>query len=206
MAAFPTSPTDGQSILLNGITYTYAAATRSWTKSQTSGGIFTITMDTFTGDGSTISFPLSVIPAGKEFITVNIDGVTQLKSAFNVSTNTLTFTGTPSAGSVIEVKSVSNTGLTVLSGLNYDTFTGDGSTVSYLLSTSPAGKNYTIVVVGGIVQNKNNYSVNGNTLTFTTAPPSTAPIEITTLGPAAVTATNAATTGKAIAMSIVFGG
>ena len=206
MAAFPTSPTDGQSILINGVTYTYTAATRSWTKTQTSGGIFTVTMDTFTGDGATISFPLSVIPAGKEFVTVNIDGVTQLKSAFNLSTNTITFTGTPSAGAVIEVKSIANTGLTVLTGLIYDTFTGDGSTVNYTLSTVPAGKNYTMVSVGGIVQNKSNYSVANNIITFTTAPPNTAPIEVTTFGPAAVSAQNAATTGKSIAMSIVFGG
>jgi hypothetical protein len=205
MAAFPTNPTNGQSILINGITYTYASTTRSWTRTQTGGGIFNITSDTFVGDGATISYSLSVIPAGKEFVTVNIDGVLQLKSAFDLNTNVLTFTGIPAAGAVIEIKSVANSGLTVLTGLAYDTFTGDGTTSTFTLSTYPAGKNFTMVTVGGIVQNKSNYLITNNTISFTTAPPATAPIEVTTFGPAAVTGTNAATTGKAIAMSRVFG-
>ena len=148
----------------------------------------------------------STAPTENNIVTVNIDGVLQLKSAFNLNTNVLTFTGTPSAGSVIEVKSVSNSGLTVLTGLAYDTFTGDGSTINFTLSTYPAGKNFTMVTVGGIVQNKSNYLISTNVITFSTPPPNTAPIEVTTFGPAAVTGTNAATTGKAIAMSIVFGG
>lgn len=202
--AFPLSPVNGQVASVGGITYTYSSATSSWTR-QKASSVFTIVMDTFTGDGSTISFYLSVAPAGKEFVTVNIDGVNQLKSAFDLSGNTLTFTGTPAAGSVIEVKSIANTGLTVLSGLTYDTFTGNGVQTTYTLNTAPATKNYTIVTVGGIVQAKTNYNTTGNQLTFTAAPPVGAPVEVTTLGPAAVSNTTAATVSKAIAMSLVFG-
>lgn len=203
--AFPSSPSDGQTALVNGITYTYSSATQSWARTQNAGGVFTVVVDTFAGDGATVTYYLSVIPAGKEFVTVNIDGVTQLRSAFNLANNTLTFTGTPAPDAVIEVKSIANTGLTVLSGLSYDTFTGDGVTVNYTLSAAPAGKNYTMITVGGIVQNKNNYAITSNLLTFSTAPPSTAPIEVTTFGPAAVSATNAATVGKSVAMSLIFG-
>ena len=204
--AFPSSPSNGQTALINGITYTYSSATQSWARTQNAGGVFTSVTDTFTGDGTTITYYLSIIPTGKEFVSVNIDGVTQLKSAFNINSNVLTFTGTPVAGAVIEVKSIANTGLTVLTGLTYDTFTGDGVTVNYTLNTAPASKNFTMITIGGIVQNKSNYSILSNLLTFSTAPPNTAPIEVMTFGPAAVSSTTAATVSKSIAMSLVFGG
>lgn len=202
--AFPLSPTNGQVASVGGVTYTYDSDTSSWTR-QRASSVFTIVMDTFAGDGSTTSFYLSVTPAGKEFVTVNIDGVSQLKSAFDLSGNTLTFTGTPAAGAVIEIKSIANTGLTVLSGLVFDSFTGDGMQTVFTLNAAPTTKNYTIVTVGGIVQAKTNYSTTSNQLTFTTPPPAGAPIEITTLGPAAINTTTAATVSKAIAMSMVFG-
>lgn len=202
--AFPTSPINGQVASVGGVTYTYSSATSSWTR-QRASNVFTIVMDTFTGDGVTLSYYLSVIPAGKEFVTVNIDGVNQLKSAFDLSGNTLTFTGIPAAGAVIEVKSIANSGLTVLSGLNYDSFTGNGVQATFTLSAAPTTKNYTIVTVGGISQVKSTYSTTGNQLTFTTAPPAGAPIEVTTLGPASVNTVTAATVSKAIAMSLVFG-
>ena len=80
-------------------------------------------------------------------------------------------------------------GLGVLTGLVYDSFTGNGSTTAYTLTTTPTNKNFTIVSIGGLVQNKVNYSVSGTTLTFTTAPPNTSPIEVITLGPAITTST-----------------
>ena len=46
-----------------------------------------------------------------------------------------------------------------ITGLIYDTFTGDGSTVNYTLSTTPTTKYFTLVTIGGVVQNKTNYSV-----------------------------------------------
>jgi hypothetical protein len=63
-----------------------------------------------------------------------------------------------------------------------------------------------MITIGGIVQNKSNYSILSNLLTFSTAPPNTAPIEVMTFGPAAVSTTTAATVSKSIAMSLVFGG
>ena len=53
---------------------------------------------------------------------------------------------------------------------------------------SSTNKNFTIVTIGGITQEKVNYNVNGTTLTFITAPPNTSPIEVTTFGPAVNTA------------------
>lgn len=57
-------------------------------------------------------------------------------------------------------------------------FTGDGSTVSFTLSASSFGENYTFVYINGVYQNKNTYTVSGTTLTFSEAPPFTSVIEV----------------------------
>ena len=62
-----------------------------------------------------------------------------------------------------------------------DEFTGDGTTVAFTLSIAPSSKNYTFASVQGVMQPKSSYSVSGTTFTFSTAPPNTALIEITTL-------------------------
>jgi hypothetical protein len=73
------------------------------------------------------------------------------------------------------------TGLSTLTS-TVDTFTGDGSSVNFNLSTTPSSVNYTLVAVGGVLQPRSYYSVSGGSITFSTAPPSTAPIEVTTIG------------------------
>lgn len=240
--AFPSSPANGQIAIQNGITYVYASATNSWARASAILPTLSVVTDTFTGDGVTVSYTLSATPASKDFVSINIDGVSQLKTAYNITNNIVTFTGTPVLGAVIDIKTISTANTSALTGLTYDSFTGDGSTVNFTLSSTPTNKTFTHVVIGGITQNKATYSVLNNVITFSTVPPNTAPIEVTTFGPAitgAVAAgantqiqynnngsvagssgltfnntTNtlsiggvaAATTGKSIAMSIVFGG
>lgn len=190
--AFPISPTNGQTTTINGVTYTYDSSTASWTRIQRSFPSLSINVDTFISDGVTVSYVLGATPSSKEVISVNIDGVLQQKSAYNILANVLTLTGTPITGAIIEVKTIIASTATVITGLVYDTFTGDGTTTAYSLSTSPTTKYFTLVTVGGVVQNKANYSVTNNVLTFSTAPPITAPIEIVTFGPAVSSATTMA--------------
>ena len=57
-------------------------------------------------------------------------------------------------------------------------FTGNGVTVAFTLSSSSFGENYTFVYINGVYQNKDTYTVNGTTLTFSAAPPTTSKIEI----------------------------
>ena len=182
--AFPTSPTDAQVATVNGITYVYATSTNTWTRRASASAIFSVLTDTFTGDGTTTSFTLGTTPSSIDLVVVNIDGVLQQKSAYTIVNNVITFTGTPIVGAIIEVRSTISTNVGVLTGLVYDTFTGNGSTTAYTLSTSPASRNYTMVTVGGVVQAKSTYSVTGTTLTFSTAPPNTSPVEVVTFGPA----------------------
>ena len=72
------------------------------------------------------------------------------------------------------------TGLSQLTSTVND-YTGDGSTVSFALSATPASAAYTLVSVGGVMQPRSYYSVSGSTLTFSTAPPFGAFVEVTTL-------------------------
>ena len=185
--SFPASPTNGQISTINGITYIYTSSTNSWARASASLPSMSVTVDSFTGDGSTTSFTLSVTPANINMITVNIDGVFQQKSAFTLASSVITFTGTPIAGAIIEVRTTLAVPSSVLTGLSLDTFTGDGATTNFTLSQTPTSKNFTLVTVGGVVQQKTNYSTSGTTLTFNTAPPSTAPIEVMTFGPAITT-------------------
>ena len=57
-------------------------------------------------------------------------------------------------------------------------FTGTGSQTVFTLSTASLGENYTFVYINGVYQNKNTYTVNGTTLTFSEAPPLTSLIEV----------------------------
>jgi hypothetical protein len=57
-------------------------------------------------------------------------------------------------------------------------FTGTGSQTVFTLSATSLGEDYTFVYINGVYQNKNTYTVNGTTLTFSQAPPLTSLIEI----------------------------
>jgi hypothetical protein len=63
-----------------------------------------------------------------------------------------------------------------------DEFTGNGVQTDFTLSVTPTGKNYTFAVVQGIMQPKSSYTVTGAVLSFSSAPPNTALVEITTMG------------------------
>jgi hypothetical protein len=187
--AFPTSPSDGATATQNGIRYTYASATNSWTRSPASSSTLSVISDSFVGDGVTVAFTLSNTPISSDMVSCIVDGVPQLRGAFTLLSNVVTFTGTPANGALIEIRAMQVAGLGVLTGLVYDNFTGNGSTTAYTLSTQPTNKNYTIVTINGTIITKSVYSVSSTTLTFNNAPANSAVIEVITLGPAVNTST-----------------
>jgi hypothetical protein len=72
------------------------------------------------------------------------------------------------------------------STLAVQNFSGDNSTVAFVLSSSPLEEN-TFVMVEGVYQQKNTYSISGSTLTFSVAPPTgTTNIEVVTVGAVAI--------------------
>lgn len=59
-----------------------------------------------------------------------------------------------------------------------DAFTGNGSQVAFILSQVPLSKENTKVFVSGVYQSKSSYTISGNVLTFSEAPPTGAGIEV----------------------------
>ena len=154
------------------------------------------------------------------------DGVLQLKSAYNVSGNTITFTGTPANNSVVEITTFTGTNLSYYNR----TYTGDNTSTTFAATTGVSNASI-IVTENGIVQEPGvDYFISGANVVFTTAPSTGVKIGIRELASTAVVSGNiqiafdqanaaflqansaytkantSASTGKAIAMAIVFGG
>jgi hypothetical protein len=130
--AFPTSPTSGQIAVVDGISYTYTAATNSWKRQVVSFSSNSVlsnsaiqVVDTFTGTGSQTIFTLSVVPPSSSYISVTIDGATQLHSAYTLVGNFLTLSEAPFLNETIEVTSFVNGGDLYVSSIGSPTVLND---------------------------------------------------------------------------------
>ena len=173
----PGSPAAGY-FRYNSTTSQFEGYTSSW--GAIGGGSTTLNTDLFTGNGSTVDFTISQAIDNENKLIVFVDGVYQNPDAYSMPANTtLRFSAAPANGRKIAAYSVAG----VVSGtnLNIDSFTGDGSDTTFTLSITPVSENNTLVYVGGVYQQKSTYSVSGTTLTFSTAPPSGASIEVATM-------------------------
>lgn len=65
-----------------------------------------------------------------------------------------------------------------LRAVSLNTFTGNGSTVAYTITSTLGLENLTSVHINGVYQHKDTYSLSGTTLTFSEAPPFNAAIEV----------------------------
>lgn len=61
---------------------------------------------------------------------------------------------------------------------NIANFTGTGSAVTFTLPVSPLSENWINVYINGVYQFKNTFSLSGNVITFSAAPPFTSKIEV----------------------------
>ena len=173
----PGSPAAGY-FRYNSTTSQFEGYTTSW--GAIGGGSTTLNTDTFTGNGSTTDFTISQPISSVNNLIVFIDGVYQNPDAYSLPANTtLRFSAAPASSRKIAVYSVA--GVVQGTNLNIDSFTGDGSDTTFTLSITPVNENNTLVYVGGVYQQKSTYSVSGTTLTFSTAPPSGASIEVATM-------------------------
>ena len=98
----------------------------------------------------------------------------------------------PSTGTTDTVKLVAGSGITLTddgsnnvtigasssSSIAKDDFVGNGTQVAFNLSVEPFSTLFTSVYIAGVYQEKETYSITDSTLTFTTAPPDTASIEV----------------------------
>ena len=147
------------------------------------GGSSTITRDSFSGNGSTTGFTLSSAISDEANTQVYIDGVYQSKLNYSIAGNVVTFSTAPHTGTNnIEVINVAAVTVEAASGLNKNTFTGDGSTTGFTLSQAPTSEDFTFVFIQGVYQEKSTYVVAGSTITFSTPPQNNYTIEVMHLG------------------------
>lgn len=52
-----------------------------------------------------------------------------------------------------------------------DTYSGNGVATAFTMSVAPASTTSMLVVITGVTQDPSTYTINGTTLTFSTAPP-----------------------------------
>ena len=138
-----------------------------------------------TGDGATATFTLDFPVAQAGQILVSLDGIIQEPSfSYNISLSTgspkITFASAPSNGSRIFIVYLGRSSVSMVSALaspHIDEFNGDASTTAFTLTQTPSGNsaNNFLVFVDNVYQRYGSsyaYTVNGTTLTFTSAPPS----------------------------------
>lgn len=119
-------------LYVGGTIYQQGAAVAT----TTGNGLLT---NTFTAGGSSATFTLASTPADADQIAVWWDGIYQPKtSAWTLTTNQITFTEIPPAGSIIEIKVLAGTGaqrLSTLSDINFSSSPTDGQFLSYNSAT-----------------------------------------------------------------------
>lgn len=67
---------------------------------------FDVTLDTFTGNGASNSYTLSVTPTNEDHTIAVVDGVVQLKTSYSITGNTISFGANLASNSVLEVTTI----------------------------------------------------------------------------------------------------
>jgi len=136
----------------------------------------TLNSNQFTGTGSQTDFTLTQeVDEDKSFVF--LQGIYQEKSTYSISGTTLTFTTAPQNGYSIEVITVGEVSM-LPDTIDIDNFSGTGSQVDFVLTSTPSTENAIDVYINGLYQQKDTFSLSGNTLTFSTAPPNGSTIEV----------------------------
>ena len=167
--------TDGAIEVYNGSAWT-AVGTGSSNK----------VLNTFTGDGSTTAFTLTVTPANEDALMIFIDGVYQEKGDYVLNNAVLTLDTAPASGEKIACHITTASVHDGTSAVNQQ-FTATAGQTAFTLSSAPGSENNTQIYINGVYQQKTDYTVSGTTLTFDTAPSNGDIIEVnsftvTTLG------------------------
>ena len=157
--------------------------------------------DRFSGNGSTVAFTLSRSVSLAVDLEVYVENVRQEPiTAYDVNGTTLTFTGAPPSGTnnVYVVYRNFQSGAQVImpdGSITYsklannlrvfttDNLTPNGNNAVFTLSEPPADANTVMVTVDGVVQRAPvHYTVSGNQITFTSAPPALSNVHVRHLG------------------------
>ena len=144
----------------------------------------------FTSNGVQTAYNVSgSVTEVADDIIVFINGVSQIPNVnYTLSSSILTFSGTPSSGSKIDVRRASSvlsvTFITSSMGVEY--FAGNNSSSQFTLTNGQTVlHNYDVLVsLDGLIQKPTtDYSITGSTLNFTVPPPNNTDVEIRYLNP-----------------------
>ena len=133
------------------------------------------TKGTFTGDNSTTAF---TIDSGRavDDVLVYVNGfLLTPTSDYTISGTTLTFVTAPATSAEIVVRylPLNNSGI-----YTNDTATGDNSTTAFTIDSGRTVEDVIVTVNGVTLVPATDYTISGTTLTFTTAPTTSAEISI----------------------------
>jgi hypothetical protein len=133
------------------------------------------TKGTFTGDNSTTAF---TIDSGRavDDVLVYVNGfLLTPTSDYTISGTTLTFVTAPATSAEIVVRylPLNNSGV-----YTNDTATGDNSTTAFTIDSGRTVEDVIVTVNGVTLVPATDYTISGTTLTFTTAPTTSAEISI----------------------------
>jgi plastocyanin len=135
-------------------------------------------VNSFVGSGN-VEYSLSIVPPGKDYVSVVIDGVSQQAESYGLSGSILTFTDAPTVGANIDVRILSGQAARPFSTR---TFVGDGANVNFTVSPGYSADNI-LVFENGVAQVPGtDYTYDDGTLIFTIAPASNVDIQVRELG------------------------
>ena len=172
----PASPESGY-LRYNSTTGKFEGYTNAW-GDLADGSDFLVTNTFTTANASTTAFTISNAVQDEKQLLVFIDGVFQAHNSYSVSGTTVTLSTAPASGREVTIYSA----LSNLQGANMviATMTGDNSDTTLDLGVTPVSENNVQVYIDGTYQNKSTYSISGQTLTFSTAPPTGTAVEAIT--------------------------
>ena len=172
----PGSPEAGY-LRYNSTTGKFEGYTNAW-GDLADGSDFLVTNTYTTANASTTDFAISNAVQDEKQLLVFIDGVFQAHNSYSVSGTTVTLSTAPASGREVTIYSA----LSNLQGANMviATMTGDNSDTTLDLGVTPVSENNVQVYIDGTYQNKSTYSISGQTLTFSTAPPTGTAVEAIT--------------------------
>jgi hypothetical protein len=140
----------------------------TWISQAPSSGAGTITRTDFTATAGQTVFSVTYTVG---LIDVYRNGV-KLATADFTATNGTSFTLVTPAnlGDIVQAEVFSS--LSLYQTITADTFSGNGVQTIFTMSVIPTNSASALVAISGVVQDPSTYTISGNTLTFSAAPPS----------------------------------
>ena len=167
----------------------------------------------FTSNGVQTAYNVSgSVTEVADDIIVFINGVSQIPNVnYTLSSSILTFSGTPSSGSKIDVRRASSvlsvTFITSSMGVEY--FAGNNSSSQFTLTNGQTVlHNYDVLVsLDGLIQKPTtDYSITGSILNFTVPPPNNTDVEVRYLSPQTFTFISGSGGGSGSGVGFPFSG